>query len=321
MGQETGEKKVNCAVKDSSHLAKGAMKIGAQEFDELIDNAVELLGTEKGRVGNLRIEGKLVGVAPKGEITVVGDIHGDLESVQYVVKNSGFMKKAPSNPDLLLVFLGDYGDRGPYSPEIYYVVLKLKELFPEQVVLMRGNHEGPNDLLAHPHDLPSHLHRKFGGDASRIYEKLRELFGLLYNGVLVEERYILLHGGPPSQASTIDDIAHAHQKHPRETHLEEILWSDPVDGMKGTYPSPRGAGRLFGEDITDRLLRMLSVKALIRGHEPSGEGYKTNHNGKAITLFSRKGPPYFNERGAYLHLNASEAVTNVRQLLRCVRKF
>jgi diadenosine tetraphosphatase ApaH/serine/threonine PP2A family protein phosphatase len=321
LGQGTGEKKVNYAAKDSSDLTKVAMNVGAQEFDELIDNAVELLGKEKGRVGNLLIEGKLAIIDPKGEITIVGDVHGDLESVQYVLKNSGFVKKARSDPNLLLVFLGDYGDRGFYSSEVYYVVLKLKELFPEQVVLMRGNHEGPNDLLAHPHDLPSHLHRKFGGDASRIYEKLRELFGLLYSGVLVKERYILLHGGPPSQASTIDDIAHAHQKHPSETHLEEILWSDPVDGIRGTYPSPRGAGRLFGEDITDKLLKMLNVKTLIRGHEPSGQGYKINHNGKAITLFSRKGPPYFNEQGAYLHLNAYEAVANVRQLLRCVRKF
>lgn len=312
---------MNCAAKDSSDLARVALKIGAQQFEELIDSATDLLGAERRRVGNLQIQGKLAIVAPKGEMTIVGDVHGDLESVQYVLNDSGFMKNAPSNPDLLLIFLGDYGDRGIYSPEVYYVVLKLKELFPKQVVLMRGNHEGPNDLLAHPHDLPSHLRRKFGGDAPRIYEKLRELFNLLYNGVLVKERYILLHGGVPSQASTIDDVAHAHQKHPRETHLEEILWSDPVDGLKGTRPSPRGAGRLFGEDVTDRLLKMLSVKALIRGHEPSGEGYKTNHNGKVITLFSRKGPPYFNEQGAYLHLNASEAVTNVRQLLRCVRRF
>lgn len=297
------------------------MDVGVQEFDELIDSTIKLLGTEEGRVGNLQIEGKLVIVAPEGEMTVVGDVHGDLESVQYILKNSNFVENAPSNPDVLLVFLGDYGDRGVYSPEVYYVIMRLKELFPEQVVLMRGNHEGPNDLLAHPHDLPSHLRRKFGGDASRIYEKLRELFSLLYTGVLVKESCILLHGGLPSQASTIDDLARAHQKHPRETHLEEILWSDPVDGIKGTYPSPRGAGRLFGEDITDKLLKMLSVKALIRGHEPSGEGYKTNHNGRVITLFSRKGPPYLNEHGAYLHLKASQAMINPRQLLRCVHRF
>lgn len=308
-------------VKDSSDLASIAMKIGAKEFQRLIEDTFELLSKEKGRIGNLRIVGRLVSVLPKGDMIIVGDVHGDLESLQHILENSGFVKKARSDLDSLLVFLGDYGDRGFYSPEVYYVVLKLKELFPEQVVLMRGNHEGPNDLLAYPHDLPSHLHRKFGEDASRIYGKLRELFNLLYNAVLVEERYVLLHGGAPSQASTVDDIAYAHQKHPRETHLEEILWSDPVDGMKGTYPSPRGAGRLFGENITDKLLNMLDVNVLIRGHEPSEEGYKTNHDGKVVTIFSRKGPPYFNEQGVYLYLNTSETVNNVKQLLQCIRKF
>ncbi len=298
-----------------------AMKVSAREFQRLVEDSIELLGEEQRRVKKLQIYGKLVSVSPREEIIVAGDLHGDLGSLQHILESSDFVRKACNNSNVLLVFLGDYGDRGFYSPEVYYVVLRLKRSFPDRVVLMRGNHEGPEDLLAHPHDLPSHLHRKFGEDAPRIYEKLRELFNLLYNAVLIEERYILLHGGVPSQASTISDIAYAHEKHPRESHLEEILWSDPVDGIKGTHPSPRGAGRLFGENVTDRLLNMLNVKALIRGHEPSGEGYKINHNGKVMTLFSRKGPPYFNNYGAYCHLETSKVIKNTNQLLRCVHKF
>ena len=143
----------------------------------------------------------------------------------------------------------------------------------------------------------------------------------LHNGALVNEKYVLLHGGVPTQAKTVDDLAYAYEKHPRETHLEEILWSDPIDGMEGTHSSPRGAGRLFGEDVTNKLLNMLNVKALIRGHQSSREGYKTNHGGKVITIFSRRGAPYFNEQGAYLHLNASETVTDAKHLLRCIRRF
>ncbi len=298
-----------------------SLKVGANEFQRLVQSVIKLLREEEGTVGTLRIDGRLVSLVPEGEVTIVGDLHGDLDSLQHILESSGFMKKTRSDPSILLVFLGDYGDRGFYSPEVYYVVLTLKRMFPEQVVLMRGNHEGPDDLLAHPHDLPGHLQRKFGEDAWRIYEQLRHLFDLLYNGVLVKERYILLHAGAPSKAATISDIASAHRKHPTETHLEEILWSDPVDELSGAYPSPRGAGRLFGEDITDKLLKMLNVKALIRGHQSSREGYKTNHHGKVITLFSRKGSPYFNEHGAYLHLDTSRTVKNVNELLRSINKF
>jgi diadenosine tetraphosphatase ApaH/serine/threonine PP2A family protein phosphatase len=200
-------------------------------------------------------------------------------------------------------------------------VLMLKEMFPEHVILMRGNHEGPPDLLAYPHELPSHLEIKFGKKGSEAYLQLRELFNHLYTGVLIEERYVLLHGGAPSQAATVNDIAYAHKKHPRERHLEEILWNDPWEGIKGTIASPRGAGKLFGEDVTNRLLRMLNVKALIRGHQSCPDGYKTGHNQKVLTLFSRKGAPYNNTFGAYLQLDISQKVEKPKQLLQGIRTF
>ncbi|RLI41233.1 hypothetical protein DRO69_11810, partial [Candidatus Bathyarchaeota archaeon] len=66
---------------------------------------------------------------------------------------------------------------------------------------------------------------------------------------------------------------------------------------------------------------MLNVNVLIRGHEPSVEGFKINHDGKVLTLFSRKGSPYHNEYGAYLQLNLSEILENAKQLQRYVHKF
>ena len=252
---------------------------------------------------------------------MVGDLHGDLESLLYIVEASNLLSKARSKGDTLLIFLGDYGDRSSHSPEVYYIVLKLKELFPKRVVLMRGNHEGPPDLIASPHDLPIHMNRKFGEKGSEAYSKLRELFNHLYTAVIIKERVVFLHGGVPSQAKTINDIAYAHDKHPRKRHLEEILWNDPWEEVKGTIASPRGAGKLFGEDVTDKLLEMVDAKALVRGHESSQEGYKTNHNKKVLTLFSRKGSPYQNSSGAYLHLNISKKMETPKQLLQGIQKF
>ncbi len=314
-------RKLASHVESSSNLAKLAIESNIEEFLQLTTKVSQHLAKEKERVGSLRITGRLIEAPPVGEAIVVGDLHGDLESLMYILETSNFMDKVKSGRDVLLIFLGDYGDRGSHSPEVYYVVLKLKQLFPERVVLMRGNHEGPYDLLASPHDLPLHMNRKFGEEGSEAYLKLRELFNHLYTGVLIEERYVLLHGGVPSQATTVNDIAYAHEKHPRERHLEEILWSDPWEGIKGTIASPRGAGKLFGEDVTNKLLRMLNVKALIRGHESSEEGYKTNHSGKVLTLFSRIGPPYNNKFGAYLHLDLSKKVQKPKQLLQRIQKF
>jgi hypothetical protein len=307
-------------VENSATLAESATKASVEEFLRLVGDVSRRLATENGKVGNLNITGRLVEMPPVGEAIIVGDLHGDLKSLVHILEDSSFLGKAKSGSDVL-VFLGDYGDRGTHSPEVYYVVLKLKEMFPERVILMRGNHEGPPDLLASPHDLPIQMKNRFGKRGSEAYLKLRELFNHLYTGVIIEDRVVLLHGGVPSQATTVNDIAYAHEKHPRERHLEEILWSDPWKGIKGTVASPRGAGRLFGEDVTKRLLVMLNVKALIRGHQSCPDGYKTNHSQKVLTLFSRKGAPYNNRYGAYLHLDISQKVENPNQILEGIHKF
>lgn len=308
-------------MSDIAEVTRTALKTDNAEYLTLIEESMGLLASEKGKTGKLNIEGRLVRENPGGEMIVVGDLHGDLESLVHILKASDFMDKATHDQDVLLVFLGDYGDRGPYSAEIYYVALKMKLLFPHNVVLMRGNHEGPDDLMASPHDLPQNLNTRFGDKGPAIYSEIRGLFQYLCTGMLVEGRCILLHGGVPSQASSLDDVRFAHVKHPQEPHLEEILWSDPSEDIKGAYPSPRGAGKLFGADVTQRFLHMVDARLLVRGHEPSLNGVKTNHGGQILTLFSRRGAPYFNTAAAYLQLDLSIELQRPSEISSYVHKF
>ncbi len=302
-------------------LVAKSLEASLDEFVQLTTQVTTLLRNEAGQLGSMTVIGRLIRASSEGEAIVVGDLHGDLETLSNILKASEFLQKVERNEHSLLVFLGDYGDRGIFSAEVYYVVLALKANFPEHVVLMRGNHEGPEDLLASPHDLPNHLQNRFGENWSEAYLKLKELFSHLYNAVVVEDRCILLHGGVPSAARGLDDVAYAHAKHPNESHLEEILWSDPEEGLKGTYPSPRGAGRLFGQDVTERFLKLVSANVLVRGHEPADVGYKINHGGRVLTLFSRKGEPYFNRQGAFLQLNLAEKIEDAFQLKRFVKQL
>jgi len=303
-------------------LAEEAKKVDSKSFLGLITHVIDLLSLEDRTLEKKKVLGRIIKMPPRGEATVIGDIHGDLDSLLQILDRSNFIESAEEdkNEDAFMVFLGDYGDRGLYSPEVYFVVLSLKKMFPEKVILMRGNHEGPRDLLASPHDLPFHLQRKFGIDAQVIYEGLTRLFEHLYLSVIVENRYVMVHGGVPSRARSIDDVAYAREKHPAESHLEEILWSDPVEDIQGTLFSPRGAGRLFGEDVTNRFLNLLGVHMIVRGHEPTNDGYKINHDGKVLTLFSRNGPPYYNLRGAYVQLDLSKSFfEDARQIRRFLR--
>jgi protein phosphatase len=303
-----------------SRIVKEALEIPTEEFTRTVEQVIVLLKREDGRVGNLRVKGRLAEVEPKGQALVVGDLHGDLESLIDILQQSNILERIDKSSDHFLIFLGDYGDRGIYPAETYYTILKLKLLHPEQVILMRGNHEGPEDLMPSPHDLPEQFHARFGTNWIEAYTSIRGLFEQLYNAVLVEKRYLMLHGGLPKELA-VEDLSYAQILHPKRSLLEEILWSDPDEAVEGMGESPRGAGSLFGKNVTNRVLAELNVKILIRGHEPCEDGFKISHNGKVLTLFSRKGPPYFNAFGAYLDVELDKEFEDAKGLNPYIHKF
>ena len=109
---------------------------------------------------------------------------------------------------------------------------------------------------------------------SSIMQLFSECFRALPIGAILDGRVLILHGGLFKQDGvTIQDI----QKIDRFTDcmnglLEDILWSDPMDGM-GRQPSRREAGIMFGKDVKENNLELL-----VRSHEVKMEGYDVQHD-------------------------------------------
>jgi diadenosine tetraphosphatase ApaH/serine/threonine PP2A family protein phosphatase len=175
--------------------------------------------------------------------------------------------------------------------------------------------------MASPHDLPQQLQRKFKDKWVIAHARLVKLFGCLYNATYVEDQYLMVHGGLPASLRNMQEIAQADNLHPDKPFLEELLWNDPDEAVEGVTPSPRGAGELFGKAITDEVLSRLNAKILIRSHEPAPKGYKINHGGKVLTLFSLKGAPYFNEHCAYLDVPLNKKFEDTNQLSPFIHLF
>ena len=288
---------------DVDKLVEEACTSEVVEFYELIEKVREILIEERDK------KGSFISLPPREKLTVIGDLHGDLDSLEFILKHL----KGKNT-----IFLGDYGDRGLQSPEVYYILLKLKESY-SGILLLRGNHEGPQDLLVYPHDLPYILERKYADGGNEIYQGIRNLWGELPHGALVEGKYLFLHGGAPATVTSMEDIVHASELHPSKRYLEEILWNDPME-IDGTMDSPRGSGKLFGRDVTQHVLNLVGAKTLIRSHEPCN-GVSVSHEGKVLTLFSRKGPPYYNRYGAYLEIDLKEKARNAYELAEKAHKF
>jgi diadenosine tetraphosphatase ApaH/serine/threonine PP2A family protein phosphatase len=302
-------------------FASQAKTVSGADFLVLIKRVTLLLKKEQRCAKSKSIEGRLVRLKPSGKATIIGDLHGDSLNFVKILKESGFFGRAKKGENVRLIFLGDYGDRGFASPEVYFLVLKMKEFFPEKVVLMKGNHEGPEDMLPVPYDLPVQFERKYGELGEKIMIELRRLFKRLYTVVIIDERAVLVHGGLPAKTKSVRCLAYAHSRHPKETCLEEMLWSDPEEELQGVVPSPRNAGKLFGTDVTERFLHHVNVPILIRGHQSCDEGYKSSHNGRILTLFSTNHLPYTNKHAAYLQIDLSEKIANVDQLKVHIKQF
>lgn len=286
----------------AKRLVERARAVDADKLHNLIGDSMELMTEERrGRASEkVKTIGGLVRAPPLDNVLIIGDVHGDLKSLQHILSSSHFPFDDTRSDVFTIVFLGDYIDRGEHSIETLYVALSLKQLHSNQVILLRGNHEGPPDMPVFPHDLPYQYKLRFGAEYESLYEETIDLFQQLPHAALIENRCLMVHGGVPQEVKSIKDLASADETHPKTSFLEEILWSDPQEGLEGTSPSPRGAGLLFGSDISKKVTRLLNINLIIRGHEPCDNGVKVNHEGKMLTIFSRLGAPYYNHTASYL---------------------
>lgn len=230
---------------------------------------------------------------------VIGDIHGDLDTLVQLLEYADIEKILGRGG--LLVFLGDYVDRGDRQLETMLFIAYLKMKYRENVITLRGNHEPPDFLPVYPHDFPEMLRAIYGSEGEEIYRISKGIFDLLPYAAVCRNVAVFLHGGIPvvSTESCGYDVRCILDADDSEKILEEILWNDPTEDPDIDYaPSPRGAGYLWGETITEEFIRKTGVKIIVRGHEPVWEGYKLNHGERVLTIFSRKGAPYYNAYAA-----------------------
>ena len=287
--------------------------VDANSFIELVDRATNILRQQKQEkqiTGGL-VDGRVIKLmnAPD-ELFIVGDLHGDLRSLLVVLKEIDFESKL-ANSRNKLIFLGDYVDRGRCSIGVLYVICYLKHKFPNSVILMRGNHEAPVEFPFSSHDLPIKLTEEFGRNVAQsiYFDKILHFFELLSLFVFVPEQILMVHGGLPTEFELLrrDKDEAIQDRSITNAVMEELLWNDPIEhihhGLEWEY-SRRGYGKHFGIKVSKKWLDASTTKLVVRGHEPC-QGFKINHGGRILTLFSCR-EAYPNFGAAYLRISAEE---------------
>ena len=286
-------------------------------FESVIDQAKSLLQAQRksAKITGGNINRDLVEVRVPDQLAIVGDLHGDLETLKIILSelDSTRLLQEENNK---LVFLGDYVDRGSKSAAVLYKLLKLRCMFPESVILMRGNHEAPYRFPFRQHDFPGNLRAEFFR-GRELYEKALSVLELLPVAVLVTRQLLMVHGGLPRSGRSGNPKSILSAASENEKVLEEILWNDPRElGIDSPWEkSRRSYGFHFGKPVTESWIKALGIKAVIRGHEPS-PGYRISHNGRIMTLFScRESYPLFQAAYVWISKENLEALASAEDLI------
>ena|GEM_PF-2822785 len=155
----------------------------------------------------------MVTLNPNIPVMVVGDIHNNQAALEHVIME--FLKKKQKGEKVQLLFTGDYSDRGKQGPyeegsapdaKVWYLLMKLKILYKDEVFLLRGNHEDEELAKREDPDQGESFARmlKYFKNKGHEDEELKALESEVnenfFKSLSVAAKYgdtLLMHGGLP----------------------------------------------------------------------------------------------------------------------------
>ncbi len=223
-------------------------------------------------MANLLIESKI-----DKPIVFVGDLHGDLVPLQNI------LKYYPPGPNRL-IFLGDYIDRGPDSFEVLDTLKAARNKFPEDVILLMGNHDFGSVVGC-------------GGDfwhaaESRKYERFLNTLPI---AACVGNDIICTHACLPD-LNDVADFNNLQQPKSNIFFFNEIpkpqgrymvtLWGD-IDnyGRKEDSYTVEDIRPVYDAEYIVKILDKIGRKFLFRAHQP---GVNTVQEKRIFTIISTK---------------------------------
>jgi protein phosphatase len=223
--------------------------------EDLLQKAADLFAEEP----------RLIRLPPRGRAIFVGDTHGDLDATEKITRQ--YLKE-----QCRIVFLGDYVDRGRYSEENIFHLLRLKVDRPDDIYLLAGNHEGYGAKRFLPANFWDSLSAEEREAFTRLFEKL-PLVATAENGI------VALHGGLPDLPA-LEDVNTVGWG---DDHWDRIVWGDFVE-EQGDVLGDYGSRPQLGEDYFRRLMQRYQKKLLIRSHQPNSPLEMFDR--KCITIFT-----------------------------------
>lgn len=255
-------------------------------------------------------------IPSSSHIISIGDLHGHAKALRYILRqlcNQCIInKKGALANDSFLVFTGDLTDRGPDGPQIWHMVMELKNRNPQQVFVLRGNHETINSALFN--NFLAQMQECTELNRESVIQFLINLFSTLPFGVLLgvapkdqdysenpKYRFIFFcHGGNDPIVPLkrfMQQIVQAHKKSGQEEFYHHFshpypedsgfLWTDYRANRFAEEPATRDPSLrdqklhlfnmsavldFFDEHVSSHPKHPYSLDCMVRGHQHLVDG-------------------------------------------------
>ncbi len=218
------------------------------------------------------------------ELVVLGDLHGCYSCLKAALLQSNFVERVWAHqwdpqryPDVKLVLLGDYIDRGMFSFDgVLRAALHLLISMPDHVILLRGNHEFLRSVgdrivsCVYPAEALASI-------APHVPMEMLDAYRLLFEHMptsLVCDQTLFVHGGIPR-----DDTFEARYRDLSSLNDPELrfqmMWSDPAKTQHIPVDLQRRNPRFsFGHNQFRAFMERAGLQTMVRGHEKIEQGFE-----------------------------------------------
>ena len=246
-------------------------------------------------------------------VYVCGDLHGQYYDLVNIFKRcpplggkvfGSDSKKARTDQEARtderaysFLFLGDYVDRGARSIEVVVTLLALKIISPQQLTMLRGNHEDEQIMLLY--GFYDECKRRYG---VKLFKMFTDLFRVLPIAAIINKSIFCMHGGLSAELRFVKDIPDIRPCNvPHSGIVCDLLWADPEADLPNDVdwaPSSRRISAVFSERALERFLIENDLDLVCRAHQVVEEGFQFFPDHKKrhlLTIFSATN--YCNEFG------------------------
>jgi serine/threonine-protein phosphatase PP1 catalytic subunit len=234
---------------------------------------------------------------------IFGDIHGQYNDL------IRFFELVDLPPKNKFLFLGDYVDRGENSLEVVSLLFSLKIKFPNNIYLIRGNHECSD--LNGGYGFKDECIDRYGKEGISIWKEINKSFQMLPICGLLNEKIFCVHGGISPKINNLKEINCINRNCtiPNDGIMCDLTWGDPKKQKTEWADNDRGCSYTFNEKAIDDFMKKLDLDLIIRAHQVVDRGYQFFNDRKLVTVFSA--PNYCGDVGNYA------SIMNITKDLEC----